>query len=804
MYTLWQDIRFGFRMMLRAPGFTLVAVLTLALGIGANTAIFSMVNAAMIRPLPFPASDRILSLYHSYPKINLPKASVSPLGYGYYLEHAKSFESIAAFTGWRTPQNLTGAGDPENVRSIRTSWNLFDLLRAQPMLGRTFTKSDDHPGARVAVLSFALWQRRFGSDRGILNHDIALDGANYTVIGVMPKSFDFPDKADLYIPLGLTPEQWNDGTEFMDAIGRVKDGYTVGQAQAELTRISADIRKQFPELEEAGWSVLAVPLRDDTVGDMRVALYVLLAAVFSVLIIGCANLANLLLARATVRQKEIAIRSAMGAGRWRMMRQLLTEGILLALLGGGFGLLLGYWGLDFILKTLPMDVPSFIHISVDRNVMLFTLIVAIFTGIAFSLIPAIHISHGGLNDALKEGGRVIAGGGRNRARASIVVSELAVALVLLISAGLLIKSFMRLQSNYPGFNPQNVITMRLSLPKAKYQDNSQVFSFFRQALERIGTAPGIKSVALATSLPLTSGWQNSFAVEGKPIRPFPHAHGTVIAGAYFPTMQIPMVRGRQFTEDDKAGSKPVVIVDANLVRAYFGNEDPIGKRIALTSEGTEKNPVWREIVGVVGSVKHMNPLEVETKGQFYLPLEQSVQRDITIAARTESNPLSAVPAIRREILAIDPEEPVSRVQTMEDALSQFVSQPRFNMILLGGFAGLALVLATIGVYGVMAYSVTQRTHEIGVRMALGAQRSDVLRMVLSNAMTIAATGLAIGLIASLLASRVLSTLLFGVRPDDPLTFIGISALLAVIAAVASYLPAYRATRIDPLAALRYE
>jgi putative ABC transport system permease protein len=426
------------------------------------------------------------------------------------------------------------------------------------------------------------------------------------------------------------------------------------------------------------------------------------------------------------------------------------------------------------------------------------------TGLAFSAIPAFHISRGGLNDALKEGGRVAAASGRHRARASIVVSELAVALVLLIAAGLLIKSFIRIQQASPGFNPQNVVTMDVSLPKAKYQTDAQAATFFRQALDRISTAPGVEHVALATSLPLTSSWQNSFAIEGKPMQPNPHAHGAIIGGSYFPTMQIPVVRGREFTAIDKADSKPVIIVDANIVRAYFGNEDPIGKRIALTSEGSEQKPLWREIVGVVGSVKHTNPLDIETKGQFYLPFEQSMQKHMMIAARTSTDPLSVAPAIRREILAIDPEQPISRVRSMEDILNDFVAQPRFNMILLGGFAALALILAAVGVYGVMAYSVTQRTHEIGVRMALGAQRADVLRMVLYNAMAIAGIGLAIGVVASLLASRVLGALLFGVSPNDPLTFLGISLLLAIIAAVASYLPAYRATRIDPLIALRYE
>lgn len=804
MYTIWQDIRFGFRMMLRAPGFTLIAVLTLALGIGANTAIFSIVNAAMIRPLPFPASDRLMSMFHAYPKINLPHASVSPLAYDYYLANVKSFESIAAFASYRSPQNLTGGGDPENVRSIRTSWNLFDVLRTQPMLGRTFTKSDDKPGSRVVVLSYRLWQRRFGSDPNIVNREITLDGANYSVIGVMPKGFEYPNMAELWVPLAFTPEDWKMGTEFMDVTARLRDGVTPAQAQAELTHVSADIRRQFPEFEEANWSVVAVPLRDNTVGDMRLALYVLLAAVFCVLTIACANLANLLLARATARQKEIAVRSAMGAGRWRVVRQLLTEGVLLALLGGLFGLLLGYFGLDFILKMLPIDVPSFIRIKIDGNVMLFTLLISVVTGLAFSALPAIQISRSGVNEALKEGGRIAASSGRHRARASIVVSELAVALVLLISAGLLIKSFARIQSSSPGFNPQNVITMGVSLPPAKYKTDTEKTEFYRKALEHIETAPGIKSVALTTGLPLGSQWQNSFAIEGHPMRPSPHAHGAVIAGAYFPTMQIPILRGRGFSEADKSDSKPVVIVDANIVRAYFGEEDPIGRRIALTSEGSETKPEWREIVGVVGSVKHTNPLEIETKGEFYLPYQQSPQSRMVIAARTAMDPLAAAPMIRREILAIDPEQPVSRVRSMEDVLNEFVAQPRFNMLLLGGFAGLALVLATIGVYGVMAYSVTQRTHEIGVRMALGAQRSDVLRMILANAMTIAAIGLGIGLVASLLASRVLSTLLFGVRPDDPLTFVGISVLLALIAAVASYLPAYRATRIDPLAALRYE
>lgn len=807
MSNLIQDFKFALRTLRKSPGFTLVAVITLALGIGANTAIFSLVNAAMIRPLPYPNSGRLMSIYHAYTKLNMDHVTVSPITYSYYRDNAKSFEHIAAVGGYRAPQNLTGGGDPERVRTMKATASFFPVFGTQPALGRVFTADEDKPGAgRVAVLSYGLWNRRFGSDTGIVGRDITLDGANYTVIGVMPKGFEFPQEAELWIPMGFTPEEAQVQSEFLDVVGTLKPGVTVEQAQAEMQKMTAEVMEISKEasLGSLGWSVKTMPLRAAAVTNVKTALWILLGAVACVLLIACANVANLLLTRATARQKEIAIRAALGASRWRIATQVLAEGVLLGLLGGALGVLLGYAGLNLLLNTLPMRIPAYIRVSIDPTVLAFTFCLSIVTGLLFSAAPATQLTRGALNDVLKQGTRGSAVGGRQAVRNVITVAQVAVAMMLLVSAGLLIKSFVRVQQSDFGFEPQNVLTVRTQLPKERYKEDAQVIAFYNQVLERHRALPGVVSATVTSARPLTRNMTSSFTIQGKTFSVSPHVHVGTIGPEYFDTMHIPVRSGRTFTPADREGSAPVAMIDDKTARAYFGTENPIGHKLTFTFEGTTEKPVWREIVGVVGSVKHDDPILPEDKGQVFIPFLQHPSNEMMFALRTSGDPMAIASDARREVLNVDPLQPVQEVETMEDVLNEFVAQPRFNMVLLGLFAALALVLAAIGVYGVMAYSVTQRTQEFGIRMALGASSGSVLRTVLGQALRMALIGLAAGIAGALVATRALASLLFGVTPADPATFVTIALLLAGFALLASYLPARRATKVDPIIALRYE
>ena len=803
METLLHDLRYGFRMLRKTPGFTAVAVLTLALGIGANTAIFSVVNAALLRSMPFPEAGRLMMLFHAYPKLNLPRATVSPTGFDYYRQNVQSFENLGAFSGWHSPQNLTGTGNPERVRAVSVTGSLFAVMGVQPLLGRTVSPADDQPGAnRVAVLSYSLWQQRFGGDRNLVGREITLDGNNFTVIGVMPPGFDYPHTAQLWVPIAFTPQQLKDETEFLNVVGRLKPGVTPEQAEAEMGKVSAELLRLFPEGNSVGWHVIAVPFREVAVGDIRPALLVLLGAVGCVLLIACANVANLLLARAAGRQKEIAIRSAMGASRLRVVRQLLTEGVLLSLFGGGLGLLIGYWGIDLLPTLIPTDQTlAFLKIDIDRNVLLFTLAVAVVTGLVFASAPAIQSARAAISATLKEGGRTSFAPGHHRFRTGLVIAETALALVLLIAAGLMIRSFLRIQQSSPGFDPQQVLTFQISLPATKYKDDRRISGFFQQLSQRLSALPGVKAVGMTSMLPLSSNWTNSFMIDGRNLSPGPHAHVATASPEYLRTMGIPLVKGRFFANSDTADAPKVVVIDDTLVRAYWPGEDPVGKRIRLTSDPPS---TWREVVGVVARVKHTDPLSQETKGQIYIPYLQLAMPMMGVAVRATGDPAMLAGAIRSQVLEIDSEQPIAEVKTMEAMLDEFVAQPRFNMALLAIFAGLALVLAAVGTYGVMAYSVTQRTHEIGLRMALGARSEDVLRLVLVQAIRMAGVGLGIGLAGAFIATRVLATMLYGVRSTDPLTFIVISLLLGAVAVTASYVPARRATKVDPMVALRYE
>jgi putative ABC transport system permease protein len=804
MSTFLQDLRFALRLIARTPGFTAIAVLTLALGIGANTAVFSVVNAAMIRPLPFPNASRLVDVYHAYTKLNMNYVTVSPGSYVYIRDHSRALEDLAAYTFFRAPQNLTGSGDPLRVRSISATWNLFDVLGSKPALGRTFQKQDDVKDVRVTVLSDVLWRDRFGADPAIVGHDITLEGANYTVIGVMPKGFEFPARAQLWVPFHA--EATDLGSEYINTVGILKPGVTRAQLDEDMRAMTAEqLRRDNDTVNRAGWYVAGAPLRDVAVADMKTALWVLLAAVGCVLLIACANVANLLLARATARQKEIAIRVALGASRGRLLRQLLTEGTLLGVMGGVLGLAVAYASLGTLVGLVPIRIPSYIHIAIDPTVMLFTLVLGILTGMFFSLVPALQIlRHQHSAEELKQGGRTAAGVGNPKMRNAIVALQLAFAVVLLVSAGLLIKTFIRLQQANFGFDQQNVLTAHLGLPKAKYAHPEQRIAFYSQLIERLKTTPGVSAVGLNVSLPLSGGWSQTFGVEGKTFDVRPHGYVGLINGDYFKTMGIPLLSGRTFSEGDNKTAMPVVIVDTNIVRAYFGSEDPIGKRLAINMRDDYPENTMFTIVGVVGAVRHTNPLEKDTKGQYYLPYTQISIPETALMLKTVVEPMLMANTLRQQVLAIDPTLPLEEVRSMEDLVDEYVAQPRFNMLLIAVFGGLALTLSAIGVYGVMAYSVTQRTHEIGVRMALGAMRQDVMRLILSQALQLAVIGLGIGLIGAFAATRMLASLLYRVRPADPMTFIGITTLLAAITILAGLVPAIRATRIDPLVALRYE
>lgn len=811
MDTFLQDLRYSFRTFIKSPGFTAVAVIALGLGIGANTAIFSVVNALLLKPLPYKDADRLVLIWHAYPKLNLDQASISAPSYIEYRDMTSSFEQVATATEWNV--NLTGGGEPERLQGARISYNLFSTLGVQPFQGRSFLAEEDQPGRNnVVVLSYGLWQRRFGGDPKIVGQTITLDGASYDVLGVMPAGFVFMIEVDLFTPIAFTPEQLaatNHGNEYLIGVARLKPGVTFAQASADLESVADQLRPQF---YGPNWGITLVPLREQLVGSFRSALLILLGAVGCVLLIACANVANLLLARASSRQKEIAVRTALGASRMRIVRQLLTESVLLASLGGAFGLLLAFVGIRALVLGVPEDITGFIvgwkDINLSAPVLAFTLGVSMLTGVVFGLVPALRASRPDLNESLKEGGRGGTEGRRNNlVRASLVVVEVAVALVLLIGAGLLIRSFVRLQQVSPGFNPSNVLTMQLSLPRSKYGEKPQLAAFFQQVVERVQNLPGVSSAAVGNNIPMgNQGWNSSFAIEGlqvAPGEPSPHGDPHMITTDYFKTMGIPLFRGRYFTDADSKDSLPVAIIDETLAEQYWPDEDPIGRRLAAFFDGPRGQLNWRQIVGVVGHVKQYG-LDGKTKVQYYFPQSQSPQRDTYLLVRTAGEQPNMISAIRGAIDSVDRDQPIYRVMKMEDIVANSALQRRVSMFLLGIFAAVALVLAAVGIYGVMAYSVTQRTHEIGIRMALGAQQKNVLGLVVRHGMVMTLIGVGLGLGGAFAVTRVMASLLFGVSAHDPLTFVGIPLLLGAVALLACFVPARRATKVDPMIALRYE
>ncbi|MCI0339295.1 MAG: ABC transporter permease [Acidobacteria bacterium] len=815
MNTLWQDLRYGARMLFKNPGFTLVAVIALALGIGANTAIFSVVNSVLLRPLNYRDSDRLVQLNHNYPKLDL-KASVSASGYTHYRDNNKSFENLGACTFW--PVNLTGSGDPERLTGMTVSHTFFPTLGVEAAKGRIFTPDEDQPGRNhVVVLSDNLWQRRFAADQNIIGKTLTLSGENYTVVGVMPPDFQFGSEMgqviDIYSPIAFTPQQldvrrWRN--EFLIVIGRLKPNVTLGQAQVEMDTIAANVRQQYfgggDANDPSSWGLLLRSLREIVVGDIRPALLVLMSAVGFVLLIACANVANLLLARAAVRQKEIAIRTALGAGRWRVVRQLLTESVLLALIGGLLGVLLAYWGIGLLLSLNENLIPRANEVGIDGRVLAFTFAVALLTGLLFGLVPALQVSKTDLHETLKEGGRSGVAHTRRWLRSSLVVFEVMSAIVLLIGAGLLIKSFRRVQEVNPGFNPNNLLVMQVSLPNTRYREPVQVDGFFQKILTEAAALPGVKSAGLSSTVPMSGGGSSgSFNIEGRTVPPgqmAPWGNRWAAGASYFQTMNIPLIRGRYFDDRDVIGAPGVAIIDETMARKFWPNEDPIGRRITFERD-PQGNTLWREIVGIVGHVKQRG-LDGESPVQYYYPHRQRPSSSVFLVARTVSEPQNMTGAVRGVIQSADKELPVFRVTTMERMVADSNSQRRFSTILLSVFALVALILASVGLFGVMSYTVAQRTHEIGIRMALGASKANVLKLVVNQGLILTMIGVVFGLAAAFGLTRLMSTLLFGVRATDPLTFALLPFVLALVALLACYIPARRATKVDPMVALRYE
>ncbi len=807
MNTFWQDIRFALRMLVKNWSVTAIIVVVLALGIGANTAIFSVVNAALLRPLPYADPDKLVRLTEDSP--NVPQMSISYPNFLDWREQNKVFSGIAAMQ-FRS-LNLTGNGEPERLAGRAVSAELFDVLGVQPAMGRTFVPEEDRQGANpVCIMSDALWQRRFGSDSGLLNKQITLSGTSYTVIGVLPASYAYGTPTDVFVPIGLRADQMKERGSHpgIYAVARLKPGVTVETARAELIAMAQRIGEQYGM---KGNSATLTPLSEAFVGDIRTTLVILLGAVGFVLAIACANVANLLLARAATRQKEMAIRTALGASRLRIFRQLLTESMLLALVGGIIGMFLALWGIDLIRSASVDSLPSTAVIKLDSSVLLFTVLVSLLTGIIFGLAPALAATKTDLHDTLKEGGRSsTAGGRRSWLRSTLVVTEVALSLVLLIGSGLLIKSFIRILDTDPGFKPENLLTMQLAL-SVKPEEGGKVLNFFNDLNARIAALPGVESAAFSNGMPLGQTADTSFAIVGRP-KPEPGKQPQTMmyftSPDYLQAMGISLVKGRFFTAQDTQHSPRVAVIDETFARQQFPDQEPLGQYIA--GDGSD-NPD-AEIVGVVAHVKHFGLDAVErVQTQLYLPFNQAPNEAFPFLAsranliiRTTVDPLNLTAAVRREVQALDPNQPVYNVSTMEQTLDQTLVTQRLSMRLLAFLALLALILAAVGIYGVMSYMVTQRSHEIGIRMAIGAQPRDVFRMVIWRGMLLALIGVAVGLAGAFGLTRLMTTMLFGVAPTDPVTFISIGVLLIGVAFVSCYVPGRRATKVDPLVALRYE
>jgi len=802
-------------MLAKKRGFTAVAVVTLALGIGANSAIFSVVNGLLLRPLPYKDSDRLAIVWTHSPGANVAQDWPSPGQFSAVKSQTDVFEDLALARGMSL--NLSGGETAERVEAVQATSNLFAMLGARPLLGRLFLPEEDSPGKpNTVVISHGLWQRRFGSDPNVIGRTITLNGQSGTVVGVMPQDFSLGyevmptvgavQRPELFLPLPLTAEGMeSQGDENYNVVARLKPDATVERAQTELDLVAGRLSQQFPEdyPQSRAFRLSVRPLLEQVVGDVRPALLVLLGAVGFVLLIACANVANLLLARAATREKEMAIRTAVGASRRRVVRQLLTESVVLACMGGALGLLVAFWGLDALRNLGPGNIPRLRDVGMDVRVLAFTFGVAVLTGVIFGLAPALRGSRVNLSETLKEGGRSSVGGG-GRLRGALVVVEIALSLVLLVGAGLLVRSFVRVQQVEPGFDARSVLSMRLSVAGTPYAGERGA-EFFRELLARVRALPGVESAGAASILPLGGGigWGN-ITIEGyTPTngQDLIQADQRVAGAGYFETMRVPLASGRYFGEQDTAGAQKVAVIDENMARTYWPGADPLGRR--FKRGGPDNDTPWLTVVGVVANVKQY-ALDADSRVTFYTPHAQSPSGTMYVVARTSVEPTSLAAALTKEARAIEPNVPVFDVKTMEQRLSDSLARRRFAMTALGLFALVAMALAAVGIYGVMSYAVAQRTREIGVRVALGARGRDVLGLVIRQGMLLAALGIGLGLVGAAAVTRVMGSLLFGVGATDPLTFASIALLLAGAALLACYVPARRATKVDPMVALRYE
>jgi predicted permease len=812
MDSLLKDLRYALRGFLKRPAFAAIAIITLALGIGANSAIFSVVNSIVLRPLPYGDSSRLMVLWGNLHNNGLNETELSAPEFVDVQQQSQSFETLAAYT--TQGFNLSGFDQPERLRGAVVSASLFATLKAQPAIGRTFLNEEDQfEHDQVVVLSHSLWQRRFGGDASIVNRTITLDGQPVTIVGVMPAGFQFPEKdTELWRPIAFSPDlltENNRGSHFLNVVARLRENATPAQAQADLNRLTARMSTDHKTTYPRGFSLAIRSLQEDLVGaNLRKALFILLAAVGVVLAVACANVAHLLLANAAGRHREIAVRAALGASRGRMIRQFLTESLLLSAIGGLAGLTIAVWGVRVLVALIPKDTPRASEIGLDYRVVLFTLGVSVVTGVLFGLFPALQASKTDLNATLKEAGRGgVEGPKRLRLRNALVISEFALALVLLIGAGLLVKSFQRLQVVNPGFQPTKLLTMRLALPELKYDKFEKGQAFFQELFDRVESRPEVKSVGAINLLPFGgSGGDRSFTIEDRPVpegQPRPDEQVRFVSAGYFNAMEIPLLKGRDLTKRDVPTSPHVMIVNQAMANKFWPNQEALGKRIFFS----RNNPKLYEIVGIVGNVKHRG-LDLEDKPEIYIPFLQPLFDGslpaMYVVVRTTGEPQSVTALLRNEVASIDPDQPVSNVLTMEQRISDSVAPRRFNMFLLSLFAGLAVLLASVGIYGIMAFSVTQRTHEIGVRMALGARNTDVFRMMLRNGFKLALVGVVVGLAIAFVATRLMSSLLFEVSATDPIIFLLDALLLVAVSLLACYIPARRATKVDPLVALRYE
>jgi predicted permease len=804
---LGHDVRYGLRMLAKNPAFTAIAVLALALGIGANSAIFSVVNAILLRPLPYKSPDQLVVIWENATHLGFPKDTPSPANFLDWRQQSTLFEGMAAFA--ERSFNLTGVGEPERLDGRRVSANLFAMLGVKPIVGRTFVPQEDQPGTKVVLLNEGLWKRRFGGDPAVVGRAVNLNGEPYTVVGVLPQTVRLPTSGNwrdqVWVPLAFPSEEAaSRGAHYLEVIARMKPGMTLPKAQAEMDTIAARLAQQYPDFNARRGAVVT-RLHEEIVGKMKSPLLILLGAVAFVLLIACANVANLLLARAAVRQKEIALRLALGANRARLTKQLLVESVLLSLVGGLVGLGAAYFGLNVLTRFIPRDVAQADTITIDAKVLLFTLAVAVVTGLIFGLAPATQASHFNLNETLKEGGRDSGAGIRGkRLRNSLVIAEVATSFILLVGAGLLINSFVHLRTLDPGFRADHLLTLNVDLSEVKYPDTQRRTAFFEEVTRRVQTLPGVQSVAVAGNLPFTyNGDSTSIAVEGipdPPIDQWPDVIYRTIGPGYLATMGIPLVRGRDFNDQDTLDTTPVVVISEKTAKHYWSNEEPIGKR--LKTGATTSNIPWRTVIGVVKDVRQ-NDFIAEPKMQMYFSYRQV--KDLVanaLVVRTLADPLSLATSVRNTIWAVDKDQPVANIDAMEHIVAGAVARQRFSMLLLAIFAGLALVLAAVGIYGVMSYSVAQQTREIGIRIALGAQRGDVLRMTVKEGLKLVGVGLLIGLISAFVLTRVMVSLLFGISATDPVTFGIICVVLLIVAALASYIPALRAATVDPMVALR--